>query len=358
MSEGGEDDSEKTEEPTQKRLDDAREKGQVVKVQELNHWFMILAGTLVVMVFGPGMASDLSRIMTAFIERPHLLATDPAALQSMMFDLMVVAGSAVLLPLALCAVAAIGSAFIQHGWIVSAEGLMPKFEKISPFAGFKRLFSMKSLMEFLKGLLKLAIVGTVVGVLVMPEFRNLDTMIGLEPGAMLGHLYDATLHILFGVLATLTVVAALDWLYQRFSHMKELRMSRQDLKDEFKQTEGDPHIKQRLRQLRMDRSRKRMMAAVPTADVVIMNPTHFAVALKYDPANMPAPLCVAKGVDEVALRIRDLAKTSKVAVVENPPLARALYATVELDAEVPPEHYRAVAEVIGYVFKLRGRGGR
>jgi len=225
-------------------------------------------------------------------------------------------------------------------------------------SGLKRLFSSKSLVEFVKGLLKLIVVGTVVTALMLPQVRSLDTLVGLDPAAMLGLLYEAATRILFGVLATLTLIAALDWLYQRYSLTKDLRMSKQELKEEFKQTEGDPHIKQRIRQLRHERSRKRMMAAVPKADVVIMNPTHFAVALQYDQKTMGAPRCVAKGIDSLALRIRDVAKEAGVAVVENPPLARALHATVELDEEIPAEHYRAVAEVIGYVWKLRGRGGR
>ena len=172
---------------------------------------------------------------------------------------------------------------------------------------------------------------------------------------MLSYLHGLIGRLLIGVLAIITVIAALDFLYQKFEHLKQMRMSRQEIKDELKQTEGDPIIKQRLRQIRHDRARKRMMAAVPEASVVITNPTHFAVALKYEMDEMSAPVLIAKGVDHLAYRIREIAREAGIPIVENPPLAQALHAGVEVDDVIPPEHYKAVAEIIGYVFRLKGK---
>jgi flagellar biosynthetic protein FlhB len=225
-------------------------------------------------------------------------------------------------------------------------------------AGAKRLFSSRSLVEFAKGLLKLGIVGGVSWYLMRPEFDRLERFTGFDVMQMLAVLNDLSLRLMGAVLAVMTAIAGLDFFYQKFQLMKSLRMSREDMREEYKQQEGDPMIKGRLKQLRLERARRRMMAEVPKADVVITNPTHFAVALRYDQTAMAAPRVVAKGADLVAKRIRELAEEAKVPIVENPPLARALFATVELDQEVPPEHYKAVAKVISYVMALRGRRPR
>lgn len=346
--------SEKTEEPTQKKLDDARKKGQVPSSREVNHWFMILGATLFVMVSLPTLASGLTASMQRFLEEPHLIPVDGEGLE-ILFQQMTGEIGVLLLPVVLMVAAALAPGLLQTGFLVSTESLKPKLEKISPLSGFKRLFSLKSVMEFGKGLLKLAVVSAVATMLLLPEFDRLELTAGMDLLDLLDLLYWLTLRLLIGVLAVMFVIAAADTIYQRFDHLKKMRMSRQEMKEEFKQSEGDPMIKQRLRQLRMERSRRRMMAAVPTADVVITNPTHFAVALKYDPDTMAAPRCVAKGGDHLALRIREVARENGVATVENPPLARALFASVEIDQEVPTEHYRAVAEVISFVWKLKKR---
>lgn len=347
--------SEKTEEPTQKKLDDAREKGQVPSSRELNHWFIILGGTLFVMMSLPSLASGLAEAMQKFLEQPHAIAVEGDDARAMLLDMAGSVGLMLALPCVLMVAAAIAPGLLQTGFLLSTESLKPKLEKISPMGGFKRLFSLKSVLEFIKGLLKLAIVTAVATMLLLPEFDRIELTAGMEIEDLLVMLKTLTLKLLVGVLAVMFLIAAADILYQRFDHIKKLRMSRQEMKEEFKQSEGDPMIKQRLRQLRMERSRRRMMAAVPTADVVVTNPTHFAVALKYDPDTMSAPRCVAKGGDNLALRIREVAREHGVATVENPPLARALFASVEIDQEVPTEHYRAVAEVISFVWKLKKR---
>jgi flagellar biosynthetic protein FlhB len=223
-------------------------------------------------------------------------------------------------------------------------------------AGFKRLFSKQALANFVKGLIKLAILGTVMAALLWPERRRLDTLVTLDPMAILPLTLTLSLQLLGAVVAILAFIAAADYLFQYQQWYKRQKMSMRELKDEFKQTEGDPHVKGKIRQLRESRMRKRMMAAVPEATVVITNPTHFAVALKYD-RGMNAPVCVAKGADLIALRIREVATKHNIPVVENPPLARALHGTAEIDREIPPEHYQAVAEVIGYVMRLNNAVG-
>lgn len=351
------DQSQKTEEPSQKRLDEARQKGNVATSREVNHWFMIAAATLFVAMLAPATLADISDALRPFLEVPDRIVADGGNLRQVTLDTFGRLIGAVMVPLALVVAAALASGFLQHGFVFSSESIKPKLEKISPFAGAKRLFSTRSVAEFLKGVLKLVVAGVVGFALVWPALGDLGSMTHEELPVILDLTRSLALRLMAGVLASMTVIAGLDYLYQRMQHMKKLRMTKQEVKDEYRQTEGDPMVKSRLRQIRMERSRKRMMAQVPTSDVVITNPTHFAVALKYEAVSMQAPRVTAKGADHLAARIRELAMENGVPIVENPPLARALYATVDLDAEVPPEHYKAVAEVIGYIMRLRRRGG-
>ena len=234
---------------------------------------------------------------------------------------------------------------------------MPKPERVSPLAGAKRLFSLKSLVEFGKGVAKITMVGALAVGLLWPARGTIVGAIGLDPAALLVAGSTLAFRLLAGVAALTVLIALADILYQRFEHNKQLRMSRRDLQDEFKQTEGDPHLKARLKSLRMERAKRRMMAEVPKATVVVTNPVHVAVALRYEAERMQAPQVVAKGADHLAERIRAIARAHGVPVIESPPLARALHAAVEVGADVPPAHYRAVAEVIGYVLRLGGRQG-
>jgi flagellar biosynthetic protein FlhB len=221
--------------------------------------------------------------------------------------------------------------------------------------GVQRLFSMKSIMEFVKGILKLAIITTVGIIILSPFFGTIDHLVGLPIGAAIDEMKILVTRLLVGILVVLFVIAGIDLMYQRYEHNKKMRMTKQELKDEYRQSEGDPHVKAKLRQLRQERARTRMMQAVPGADVVITNPTHYSIALKYDPEQNDAPIVVAKGVDDLALRIREVAKENDIMIMPNPPLARVLYDTVEVDEMVPPDHYKAVAEIISYVFKLKGK---
>jgi len=350
---GEDDDSQKTEEPTGKRLSDAREKGQVPRSQEVSHWFMILALALVVGIFAPALTADLGGVLRPFLERPHLMALEEGGLRDILMATAVAILKVSLVPLAIILAAGLAAGTIQNGIIVTTEQIRPKLSNIGLARGLKKMFSTRALADFAKGLLKLAIVGTVVFVIVWPDRKSVLVIPTMGVEDLLVLVQGEATKVIVGVLSVMTIITLADVLYQRFLHHKELRMTKQQVKDEHKQSEGDPLIKARLRQIRVERARKRMMAAVPEADVVITNPTHYAVALKYDQKTMEAPRVVAKGVDNVALRIREVAQEHDVAIVENPPVARALHASVEIDQEIPPEHYKAVAEIIGYVMRLK-----
>lgn len=355
MAEETQDDSQKTEEPTQRRLEQAREKGQIARSQEVTHWFVLLAVTLVIGVFGDTLGQGVVRGLYRFVSAPHLFRIGGEDLRVALLETLTQIGLVLLLPLGVVMAAVLLAGFLQTGFMMSAESLKPKLEKISPVKGAKRLFSLRSLVEFAKGVGKIVIVATVIALLLWPDWTLIPKAASLSVTQFMELIQTLAVRVVGGVVAVMTVIAALDYLFQKQQHLKQLRMSKQELKEEYKQTEGDPMIKARLRQIRMERARRRMMAAVPEADVVITNPTHFAIALKYDSESMQAPRVTAKGADQIAFKMREIAEANDVPIVENPPLTRALYDSVELDQEIPPEHYRAVAEVIGYVMRLKGR---
>jgi flagellar biosynthesis protein FlhB len=261
-------------------------------------------------------------------------------------------------PLLMLALAAIAGNMVQHRLVWSGESLKPKFSKISPAAGAKRIFGKQAAANFAKGIFKVAALGAVMTAILWPERHRLEVLVRFDPSAILGTTTTLTLQLLGAVVAMLAVVAIADYFFQYRQWFERQKMSLREMKEEFKQSEGDPHIKGRIRQLlRHARMKKRMMAAVPKASVIITNPTHYAVALSYE-RGMSAPVCVAKGVDTIALKIREIAGEHDIPIVENVQLARALHASVEIDDEIPVEHYHAVAEIIGYVMGLkRGLSG-
>jgi len=344
--------NEKSEDPTQKRLQDALERGDVAKSQEVSTWFVLAGGTLMLMTFAGSMGSGLKATFAGLLANAHQIPADGSSLVRLSGRLGVEVIAAIAIPVLLVALFAVAGNMIQHRLVWSAESLKPKLSKISPAAGLKRLFSKQALVNFVKGILKIALLGTVMAMLLWPERDRLDTLVTLDVAAILPFTSVFALKMLGFVVVILAFIAAADFFFQYRQWYEKQKMSLREIKEEFKQTEGDPAIKARIRRIRETRMRKRMMAAVPDASVVIMNPTHYAVALKYERGDN-APVCVAKGVDAIALKIREVAETHHVPVVENPPLARALHASVEIDQEVPAEHYRAVAEVIGYVMRLR-----
>lgn len=349
------DDSQKTEEPTSKRLRDARAKGQTAVSREINTWVLLFgAGLMIAFVF-PSVMVDMARIFTSFLERPHLLLADYGGLGQVVKSLILEIAFLLAIPMGVFIILAILSGASQTGLNFATKPLEPELSKISPMKGLQRLFSMKQFVEFLKGMLKITLVGAVGTILLMPEISRLDTLTTMPMGDLMKEIETLVLRVFAGILAILFVIAILDLFFQRMQHIKQLRMTKQEVKEEFKNTEGDPQVKGRLRQIRAQRARARMMQSVPTSDVVITNPTHFAVALSYKPDEMDVPILVAKGQDYVAQRIRAVAEEYDVTIVENPPLARALFASVDIDQEVPTEHYEAVAKVISYVFGLKGR---
>ena len=350
-------DAERTEDPTQKRLDEALERGDVVKSQEVSTWFVIGGGALMLSAFSGSMSSGLTTTFRGLLANAAQIPVDGQALISIAGRIEREVLAAVAIPLGLLALAAIAGNVIQHRLVWSAEQLKPKFSKISPLAGLKRLFSAQSLANFAKGLAKLAVVGSVMTALLWPQRQRLVGLVQTDIFGTLLLTRSLALDMLSVVVSILFLVAAADYLFQYRQWYERQKMSLREMKEEFKQTEGDPMVKGKIRQLRQSRMRKRMMAAVPKASVVIVNPTHYAVALQYE-KGMAAPICVAKGVDALAFKIREVAEEHAIPIVENPPLARALHATVEIDQEIPAEQYKAVAEVIGYVMKLRRAVGR
>lgn len=349
------DDAQKTEDPTAKKIEESRKKGQVALSREVNSWVMLFAGTLIVAMLAPYAFSEMAMLLKTYLEQVHTFPTGVGGFSFYAGQGLTESMKIWAFPVLLLVLAAFFAPFVQIGPLFAPEAIKPDIAKISPLKGFKRLFSLRSLMEFAKGIFKIGIVSVVSVVILYPYFDKFEHMIGLPMPALLYEMQTLIVRLMLGVLIVMVVVAVADLVFQRAEHTKKLRMTKQEVKDEYKQTEGDPHVKAKLRQLRAERARQRMMQAVPTADVVITNPTHYSIALKYDPQVMEAPLCVAKGIDEVALRIRELAKEHDIELYENKPLARSLYDTVEIDESIPAEHYKAVAEVISYVFKLKGK---
>jgi flagellar biosynthetic protein FlhB len=344
--------SDKTEDPTQKRLDDAHDRGDVAKSQEINTWFIIAGATLVLSSFSGSIGSGLLMPMRNLIANSWMVHADGPGLLQLAQSLEYVLIAALGVPLLMLALAAIAGNMIQHRLVWSGESLKPKFSKISPGAGFKRVFGKQAAANFGKGLFKLVALGAVMMAVLWPERHRLESMVRFDPAAILGATTTLTLQLMGAVVAMLAVVAIADYFFQYRQWHERQKMSLQEMKQEFKQSEGDPHIKGRIRQLRHARMKKRMMSAVPKASVIITNPTHYAVALSYE-RGMPAPICLAKGIDSIALKIREIAKAHDIPIVENVPLARALHATVKVDEEIPVEHYHAVAQIIGYVMGLK-----
>ena len=338
----------KTEEPTGKRLSEARGQGDVPKSMDLPQWASLAASAGVVFLSGGWLAQNLMNDLVPFIAH-----ADSFTLQNNGgIQVGRLALSAVLpIFLAVTCASALGGVagnFIQTGFIWAPSKVMPDVSKVSLFKGFSRLFSVDSWIAFGKSLLKAVVIGVICWQTLKPHMVDLDQLAAFEPARMLPFMMDILKAMFMSVLAVLGVGAIGDWVLQRQRFMHRMRMSREEIKEEHRQADGDPHVKQKQKATRIERAKRRMMANVPKATVVVMNPTHFAVALRYGD-DTPAPLCVAKGVDSLALKIRAVAEEAGVPVIEDPPLARALYAAVEIDQTIPRQHFEAVAKVIGFV---------
>lgn len=354
MSDEAPDRSEQTEDPSERKLSEARRKGDVAKSQEVTTWFMMLGSALLFMIMAPIASVGLTDQMKLILANADQFSLGGDGFAAFFGGLAQSLVLIILVPLALMSIFAIAANLVQHQPLFSAEPIKPKLSKISVIQGAKRLFSSEALVNFVKGLAKLTIVGVIVFISVWGERDELDTMMTMDMAVLLSTFQAIALKIFASTLAVVTVIAVADFMYQRQKWWQKQKMTVKEVRDEHKNMEGDPQIKARIRQIRQEKSRQRMMAAVEDATVIITNPTHFAVALQYD-RDMAAPKCVAKGVDAVALRIRGKANEHDVPIVENPPLARALYASVDLDDTIPAEHFKAVAQVIGYVMRLKNR---
>jgi flagellar biosynthetic protein FlhB len=340
------DPADRSEAATPRRIERAREQGQVALSREATGFAALLFGSIAAMVALPTLGLDLLKAMRASLEGAHELGIAEAGAVVATLAAWLVAPVA-----AAVAIGAVAATLLQTRGTVSARPLAPRLEKLSPMAGLKRLFGTEGLAEFVRSLLKLALVGAVLWHAIGDPAALKETLHG-NAGETLGTAWAYVLRLTAAALIAFAGIAVLDLLWTRFNHLRTLRMSRQELREEQKDSEGDPHIKARRRQLRESRARNRMMAEVPRAAVVVTNPTHYAIALAYA-GGEAAPKVVAKGVDELAARIRAAAEQAAVPLVSNPPLARALH-KLELGAEIPAQHYQAVAEIIAFVWKRRG----
>ncbi len=349
------DPAQQTEEPTQKRLEDAREHGDVIKSPEVSTFVLLLGGAIAIAMFGASTAKGMTQALRIFLEQPDQISLDPSDIMGLARHTLTMLAGLLAPVFAVMMAAAIGGNVLQSRPSISFDKIKPDFAKLSLLSGLKRMFGIDGLSNLVKGMSKILLVGFAVWTQVWPERTMLESVMSQTPLGVLGDMSHLLFKVLIAALAALAGIAALDYFLQRHRFLQRNRMSKQEIKEEYRQSEGDPQIKAKIRQIRQERAKKRMIAAVPEATVIITNPTHYAVALKYESGKMAAPICVAKGVDALALKIREVAKEHDVPIVENPPLARALHATVEVDEVIPQEHFKAVAQVIGYVMRLTGK---
>lgn len=342
----------KTEEATAGKLSKAREQGDVPKTPDLPTLAAFAAAASVIAIAGGSMCRDLALAMMPFIAHPDSISVEGGGSQEVLLYVMKAGAPLILGVMFAAALAGAAGNLVQTGLMFTPSKVFKfDYKKISPMAGLKRMFGVDALMQFGKSLVKIALVGWIGYLVVKPHMAEFTQLSAMDPNAILPFAARLIRNLAFSIAAFLLLIAGLDWFWQKQRFMKRQRMSKEDLKEEYKQTEGDPHIKGKQKQLRMVRARQRMMQNVPGATVVVMNPTHYAVALKYEAGGEGAPQCVAKGMDAIALRIRKVAEDNGVTVIVDPPLARSLYASVEIDEFIPQKHYEAVAKIIGFIMQ-------
>ncbi len=351
-----EDESSKTEEASSRKLDKAHEEGQFAISREVNNLMAMIGILIIVAWIAPPIVGHIKDELARLLTETYQFPTDAEAIRLMvgraLLDVIYYTG----LPLALLMVLGILSTVLQIGFKFTWASLKIDFNKLNPIAGLQRMFKLsQQALDMGKNLLKLFAIGFVVFLVLKPVVMGFEHFIGMDFSSMLWEVRSTSYRMMVWIVMVVLIITAADFAYQRFTFAKKMRMTKQEVKDEYKQTEGDPLVKSKIRAMRVQKARQRMMAAVPQADVVVTNPTHFAVAMKYDAASGRAPVVVAKGADFIAATIRKVAEEHDIPIVQNPPLARALYDTVDIDQEIPAEQYRAVAEVISFVYKLKGR---
>jgi len=350
-------DQEKTEEATPKKREEARNKGQVAKSRDAASVAVLLACLIFFWFGAAGMIENMMSLARWLITQSSQFKVDINNIQDLSISLAYKI-SAILSPLLLTAfLMALLANYLQVGFVLSTESVQPKFSKIDPIKGFGKLFAMRSLVELAKNIFKISIIGFIVYITFKGEIENFILLIDQSVWRILIYIGEVAFKIVLRVCLVLIILAVVDYIYQKWEFEKNLKMSKQEIKDEFKQTEGNPLIKSRIKRLQRDAARKRMMANIPEADVVITNPTHLALALSYDSTSLSAPKMVAKGVGFIAENIKDIARKNNVPIVENKPLARVLYKTVDVDETIPTDLYRAVAEVLAFVYNKKNNKG-
>lgn len=346
----------KTEEATTKKLTEARNKGNVPQTMEARAFSGMVATLLILGLLSPLIIRGVGDVLQPIIERPHDFVITPTSMHAMLLEIGLDLMLVMAWPMFAVVVVTVGVSLYQTDgfmWVLSK--IKPDLTKLSPLAGLKKMFGPEKLVELPKTLTKMGIIAVIIAFMVIPRFNEFLNLPQFTLPEILDYIHTRVIVIITVVLVIVLLMAIADFYYQKWRFMEKMKMTRQEVRDEHRQSEGDPKVKAKIASLRMARSRGRMMQSVPKADVIVTNPTHYAVALKYDMDTMSAPILVAKGMDHIAMKIRELADEHDIPIVENPPLARALYATVELDQEVPPDHYKAVAEIIGYVMRLKGK---
>ena len=344
---------ERTEEPTQKKLDDAKKKGQIARSRDLNTTAIMALAAVSFIVFGQSMVAGMADILRTHFQPTRADIFDTSSVVRF-FYAAIFDGLWLLLPfLVIMAVAVLMTPILMGGWSFSSESIQPKLSKLNPIKGFAKMVSLKALVEMIKTLAKFGLVTAIAVIVVWSQFNDFMHLGGEHLDMALAHAGELFTYGFLMMTVALMIIAAIDVPFQLWEHKKQLKMTLQEVKDEMKDTEGRPEVKNKVRQLQREMSEARMMDAVPDADVVITNPTHFAVALKYDQGDMRAPRVLAKGADLMAANIRRVASANDVLLVETPPLARALYYTTDIGDEIPHELYVAVAQILAYVYQLR-----
>lgn len=351
MAEGS--DQEKTEAPSQQRLEKAREDGQVLQSRELGTFVVLMVGGTALWMMASGLGQTLSQIVRSALQFNPDIARDSSHVMAQLSNQTFDAALALTPFLGLMVVATLASPLMLRGWMFSTKALVPKFSRMNPLSGIKRMFSSQGLVELVKALGKVGLLGGVAAWLIWSNMEGVFSLSLESPSLAIQHMGSLIGKIFLFVSAAMIFIVVIDLPFQIWSHHNKLKMTKEDLRQEAKESEGDPHLKARIRSQQREVARRRMMSEIPTADVVVTNPTHFAVALKYSEGKMRAPRVVAKGADAVAARIREMAAEHHVPLLEAPPLARALFRHTELGDEIPAPLYAAVAEVLAYVFQLR-----
>ena len=344
---------ERSEEPTARRRQQAREKGQVPQSRELNTMLMMLAAGAALIIVGPGMAEGFAEIITTHLAIEREVIFEPLAMVKLLKQGMMDAFITLLPFFAIVTVAAIAGPLFMGGINFSMQSIAFKVEKLDPIKGMKRVFAIRGLVELTKALAKFVVIGLVAVIYLYGQADDYFSLSNEPINQAIGHTMGLLAWAFLIIASALVLIAAVDVPFQHWDHKKQLRMTRQEVKDENKDTEGNPEVRGRVRNVQREMAQRRMMAAVPEADVVITNPEHYSVALKYDQNSSGAPIVIAKGVDMIAMQIRTIAREHEVVLMQAPPLARALYHTTELDEEIPAGLYLAVAQVLAYVFQLK-----